>query len=88
LQTDLQLAVDAITQLTVGPTAETRLRARVIDQLLPNLNDEDKDQIAEELENVQNTQQREQQINEEIAAALTEDEDEEPQQEVAPEPEA
>jgi hypothetical protein len=88
LQTDLQLAVDAITQLTVGPTAETRLRARVINQLLPNLNDEDKDQIAEELENVQNTQQQEQQINEEIAAALTEDEDEEPQQEVAPEPEA
>ena len=83
LQTDLQLAIDAITLLTVGPTAETLLRTRVVDQLLPNLSQEDREQIDEELARVRAADLDEEQINAEIAAALDEEDDEEEPKPVA-----
>jgi len=85
LQTDLQLAIDAITMLTVGPTAETRLRTRVVDQLLPNLSQSDREQIEEELARIQAADLDEEQINAEISAALDEEkpDEEKPEEEAA-----
>lgn len=70
LQSDLQLAIDAITQLQVGPTAERILRGRVIDQLLPNLTDADRSIIEAELEEQQKRLAEQERANVRIADAL------------------
>jgi hypothetical protein len=78
LQEELQLAMDAITGLTVGATAERLLRERVIKQLIPNMSDEDATAVEEELAEVSDDQGREQQMQEEINRALTEREQQPP----------
>ncbi len=89
LQTDLQLAIDAITLLNVGPTAETRLRERIINQLMPTLSPEDKTKIEEELIDIQEDERQQAQADEEMAAAaraLIAEEEEEETQEIVPPP--
>ena len=80
MQTDLALAIDAIKLLSVGPTAETRLRERMINQLMPTLSPEDKAQIEEELIEVQEDQRQQAQADQEMAEVARqialEDEDE------------
>lgn len=52
LQEELRLAIDAITQLEVGPTAERHLRMRAVEQLLPNLPEDEKAQIEQDLSQI------------------------------------
>ena len=78
LQTELQLAVDAVTQLSVGPTAERRILERVVQQMLPNLSEEDESSIEEEIEQAVNEKlQRDQFAAEALAEAPQDEEDEE-----------
>jgi len=87
LATDLELAVQAIDNLSVGPTAERLLRGRIVEQLLPNLNDADQATIEAELVELEQQQKNQAQINAALAAALqsgdTGDDDEEPEPPIA-----
>jgi hypothetical protein len=83
LTTDLQVAIDAITGLSIGPTAESRLRARIVDQLMPNLSKSDQEKIEEELEDIEAVDLDEKQMQEEVDAALAEEEDDEEEDQAA-----
>lgn len=79
LQESLQVAMDAITGLQVGPTASKMLRQRVIEQLLPNRNDQDVALIDSELDEMEKEAAVQRQLNAELAASLSgEEEEEEP----------
>lgn len=70
LATDLEIAVTAIDQLSIGPTAERLLRGRVIEHLLPNLHDEDKAQIDADLVKLEQERANQAQIDQALAASL------------------
>ena len=72
LQEELQLAIDAITMLQVGPTAERHLRMRAIEQLVPNLPDDERAQIEEELSEMDRDDELMAQADEEMRIAATE----------------
>lgn len=96
LTSDLQIAIEAIDALRVGPTAERILRQRLISQLVPNISPEEEEAIRQDLIDLeaQMAQEREAMAELRDAAAQSasepdDDEEEEPDdEENAPPPQA
>jgi hypothetical protein len=84
---DLQIAVEAINMLKVGPTAERLLRGRVIQQLIPKASQKDMDAIEQELIDLETELAQQRALEAEMLAAANAGEDEEPEDEEEENPE-
>ena len=69
LETAIQNAISAVS-LGLGPTAETRIKQRVAEKLLPNLPNDDKAAIEQELEDMPAAAEQEAAEQKEIDAAV------------------
>lgn len=77
LASAIQEAIDAVT-LDMGPTGNGAIKKRLIDQILPNLQPEERAQIDAEIESMSQTDALDSQLAAELATTPTPDPDEAP----------